>query len=156
MSALDVLRGLLEAAIAEMRRVERERQALTAEMARLGRRHSVLRRVAGVVAERNRTMRGALAVLECDVASVRADMDACRSANEPPPAWVSRCVVCRARGATHAVVHGKTAHAVYCEPCVREAAKTAGFGQCPVCRQAGTVVRVFESGVTGLTQDTAV
>ena len=146
----------MEAAIAEMRRVERERQALTAEVERLGRRHMVLRRVAGVVAERNRMMRGALAVLECDVASVRADMDACRPVDEPPPAWVARCVVCRARGATHAVVHGKTAHAVYCGPCVREAAKAPGFGQCPVCRQDGAVVRVYESGITGLAQDTAV
>jgi hypothetical protein len=142
--ALDALRVLLQEALHEVRRAERQRIELALQVARTAQRHTMLKKVTKIVSERNQAMRSALSALEIQLETVR---------QTPPaaPPWVSRCVVCTETAATMAVVHGKTAHAVYCEACAAIAECT--HPTCPMCKQPGTIVRVFQSGITDFSQN---
>ena len=56
-----------------------------------------------------------------------------------------QCVVCASSGVTHAIFHNETAHLCLCVECAMTLKKNSPV-LCPICRDQGTLVRVFVSG----------
>lgn len=58
------------------------------------------------------------------------------------PGEHTRCVICLDAAAHWGMLHNNNVHLAMCHACVISVGS-----KCPVCRQPGSVVRVFQSGV---------